>query len=348
MQSTIQSGYFGALLTLVLVASTSAYGQNGNASPNAQGNDQWKTNGNQANPDHFIGTVNDRDLIFKSNNVERLRITPEGNVGIGTSTPATLLDVNGNAQFRNNVFLPGLPTLSLPFDNSYGMLLNDPAGATFRVSYADLLKKLTPDVYGYPELPPNFLSICELAGYLDNPVWHNGPNKIFSECLEVRVGIGTSTPRSTLDVIGTTFSEQVAIGIAPANASAQLHIKSSFTSPSYKLLTVENSTRKLLELDNAGLLHAREIKVDLQTWPDYVFEHDYDLRPLKDLEAYIQKEGHLPNVPSAKEIEENGMNVGEMNKIMMEKLEELTLYVIDLQKQVEEQNALIMELRIKE
>lgn len=338
MKTRIHINYFALLLGLIF--STSAH---------AQSNlDRWNTDGNLGDTTKFLGTTDSQPVLFRTDGAERMRITANGRLGINVKKPQARLDVKGNVQFRNDLLLPGLVTLPTPLDNQYSLLFSDAQGTTFRLNYSEFLKKLTPDVYGYPELPPNFLSICELAGYLDNPVWHNGPNKIFSECSEVRVGIGTSTPRSTLDVIGTTFSEQVAIGIAPANASAQLHIKSSLTNPSYKLLTVENSTRKLLELDNAGLLHAREIKVDLQTWPDYVFEHDYDLRPLKELAAYIQKEGHLPNVPSAKEIEENGMNVGEMNKILMEKLEELTLYVIDLQDQVDEQNARIIELQIKE
>lgn len=112
-------------------------------------------------------------------------------------------------------------------------------------------------------------------------------------------------------------------------------------------MIIENNTRKLLTLDNTGLLRAREIKVDVQAWPDYVFKPDYQLMPLSEVETYINKEGHLPAFPSAEEIETNGMNVYEMNKALVEKIEELTLHLIEQEKQLKEQNQRIQELENK-
>ena len=72
-------------------------------------------------------------------------------------------------------------------------------------------------------------------------------------------------------------------------------------------------------------------------WPDYVFGSDYSLMSLKELEQYVNTHRHLPNVPSAKEIEEKGdVDLGAMNAILLEKVEELTRYVIDLQNQIDE------------
>ena len=71
-------------------------------------------------------------------------------------------------------------------------------------------------------------------------------------------------------------------------------------------------------------------------WPDYVFDNSYTLPSLEQTEEYIKDNGHLPGVPSAKEIEEQGLNLGEMNKILMQKVEELTLQVIELNKQIKE------------
>lgn len=70
-------------------------------------------------------------------------------------------------------------------------------------------------------------------------------------------------------------------------------------------------------------------------WADYVFSADYNLKSLPEIELYIQANSHLPNVPSAEEIKENGINVADMNRILMEKIEELTLHVIELNKEVE-------------
>lgn len=85
-----------------------------------------------------------------------------------------------------------------------------------------------------------------------------------------------------------------------------------------------------------GTIHAKEVIVDLLGWPDYVFEDDYSLMPLNELEKLINKNKHLPNIPSAVEVESNGIQLGEMNKKLIEKVEELTLYIIQLNKEIQE------------
>ena len=85
-----------------------------------------------------------------------------------------------------------------------------------------------------------------------------------------------------------------------------------------------------------GQVKAKEIVVTLEGWSDYVFDNGYRLMPLGELERYVNANKHLPNIPSAKEVENNGVNIGEMNALLLEKIEELTLYIIDLQKQIDE------------
>jgi len=99
-------------------------------------------------------------------------------------------------------------------------------------------------------------------------------------------------------------------------------------------MTINNGSMDILKLESNGLLHARKIKVDTQIWPDYVFENDYELMPILDVENYIKSEKHLPNVPSQEEIVRDGIDVTEMNVILMQKIEELTLYSIEQQKQI--------------
>jgi uncharacterized coiled-coil protein SlyX len=84
-----------------------------------------------------------------------------------------------------------------------------------------------------------------------------------------------------------------------------------------------------------GKVRAEEVKV-YNTWADYVFNPAYELPTLKQVESYIAQNGHLPNVPSAKEITERGLELGEMSKIQQEKIEELTLYLIQQNKEIEE------------
>ena len=88
-------------------------------------------------------------------------------------------------------------------------------------------------------------------------------------------------------------------------------------------------------LSVAGKVRAEAVKV-YTDWADYVFEKDYKLPTLKEVEAYIEENGHLKDIPSAEEVEENGIDVGEMNKLLLQKIEELTLYAIELKKEIEE------------
>lgn len=83
-----------------------------------------------------------------------------------------------------------------------------------------------------------------------------------------------------------------------------------------------------------GKIITKEVEVTLSAFPDYVFGEDYQLSPLSDVEKFIRENKHLPGIPSANEVIANGLSLGEMNVKLMEKIEELTLYVIQLQKEV--------------
>jgi hypothetical protein len=90
------------------------------------------------------------------------------------------------------------------------------------------------------------------------------------------------------------------------------------------------------KLTVTGQVHAQEVKVTVAApGPDYVFEKDYKLTSLEEIKNYIDQNKHLPEVPSAKEMEKNGIQLGEMNMLLLKKIEELTLYVIEQQKQIE-------------
>ena len=90
-------------------------------------------------------------------------------------------------------------------------------------------------------------------------------------------------------------------------------------------------------LDVAGTIHAQNIEVDLTGWSDFVFDTDYKLPSLKEVEAHIQEYKHLPNIPSEKQVKEEGINIGEMQAKLLQKIEELTLYVIQQEKRIQEQ-----------
>jgi fructose-specific phosphotransferase system component IIB len=132
----------------------------------------------------------------------------------------------------------------------------------------------------------------------------------------------------------------------------------------FKMAGVSNSSIKIQTNGNVGIntalnptdyklavggkIIAEELKVQLQAqWPDYVFAKNYKLPTLAEVEKQIQEKGHLANMPSATDVRENGFEVGEMSCIQQEKIEELTLYIIKLNQQLEAQEKRMQALEAK-
>jgi hypothetical protein len=257
--------------------------------------------------------------------------------------------------FQGNVTLAGLTTI--PALNSEMVLFLDEDGVVKKTSLDELQKNM----YVSKLCPNNGSAIL-------NPTWQNGENKIFSPCPEVNVGIGTGNPSRKLEVIGiakatslelgnpsaslalingfrqsTQYNRLLRLGTNPPNGSEKL-VMELFTNGELTLyhdglgspFTVFDENQfKLLQLEGTGLLRARKIRIDLETWADYVFEPHYKLMPLNELKAFVITEKHLPGVPTATVVEKEGIDVGEMNRILLEKIEELTLYVIELSEEIE-------------
>jgi hypothetical protein len=101
------------------------------------------------------------------------------------------------------------------------------------------------------------------------------------------------------------------------------------------------------KLSVKGQIHAQEVKVDLNgaVAPDYVFNKDYNLLSLEEIKSYIETNKHLPEVPSAKEMEANGLKLGEMNLLLLKKVEELTLYILHQEKNAGQLRAEVAALR---
>ena len=180
------------------------------------------------------------------------------------------------------------------------------------------------------------------------------------------VGIGTTNPQAKLDIDGSFKSANADItgslmagsatinGALTANTAeitGAANVTGALTANSATINGAANVTGALtansakitglIEAPSAaikGKIKAQEIEVtsNVRDWPDYVFENDYPLMNLQEVEQYIKENKHLPAVPSAAEVEVNGVNLGEMNAILIQKVEELTLYILDLQKQINE------------
>ncbi|MDR0683062.1 MAG: hypothetical protein LBG15_14615 [Dysgonamonadaceae bacterium] len=168
------------------------------------------------------------------------------------------------------------------------------------------------------------------------------------------VGIGTTSPQYKLDVSGTsritgnaTFSGNVGIGTtSPAykldvsgtsritgNATFSGNVGIGTTTPQYKL-------------DVNGIVHANEIILNT-AGADFVFDENYRLRPLGELHTFIKENKHLPEIVPASIMEKSGMSISEMNTKLLQKIEELTLYLIQQENKLQKQETVIEELKSK-
>lgn len=163
------------------------------------------------------------------------------------------------------------------------------------------------------------------------------------------VGIGTTDP---LGISG--FGDGCAYPCSNLAVSGNIHSSGTIATSSLWSKVSVNIGHNLIsrpgmvaapELAVDGTIYAREIIVTSEGWADFVFNDDYDLMPLSEVEAAIQAQGHLPGVPSEAEIVEQGIDLAAMNRTLMQKVEELTLYTIEQDKrisQLEEQMAQLL------
>ena len=118
-------------------------------------------------------------------------------------------------------------------------------------------------------------------------------------------------------ISATSLKERLTI-----NANGNVLIGTTLADPTNALLTVN------------GTIHAKEVIVDVNIPADYVFHPSYNLMPLSQVEQYVKTNSHLPEIPSAAEVIKNGVSIGEMQNKLLQKIEELTLYVIEQQKEI--------------
>lgn len=118
------------------------------------------------------------------------------------------------------------------------------------------------------------------------------------------------------------------MGIGTALPNAKLHISSN-------VMIGSGSPAAGYLLSVNGKIISEEVRVELDgDWPDYVFKKDYQLPSLPQVEKYIRNNGHLPNIPSAKTVAADGFELGDMNRRLLEKIEELTLHLIQQNKEI--------------
>ncbi|CAL2075761.1 exported protein of unknown function [Tenacibaculum sp. 190524A02b] len=248
---------------------------------------------------------------------ERMRITQEGNVGIGTDNPSSELEIksklNNNAEIHINSSTDGTPSIIRFQDadiNTWGLLSNYPKVDKF-------------SIYNYQKR--------ENAIVIDK---------------ESNVGIGTYDPKEKLEIDGSviiknghnlSWGNKYGEGIPTiaANVTSGIHFyPNGSTLGATMQIYKDGKTRFTNNVAVLGKLESKEIKVTKTPTADFVFEADYKLPSLEAIEKHIKEKKHLPEIASAKEMEKNGVNVGNFQIQLLQKIEELTLYTIDQDKEI--------------
>jgi hypothetical protein len=183
-------------------------------------------------------------------------------------------------------------------------------------------------IVGIGTTTPNSLTVLDVNGrasvrsilYVNDVMGGNGG--------DIRIGPNTGGPSSTIFMIGGVDASEV------MRVNYNKNVGIGTITPDEKL-TVK------------GKIHTQEVRVDMAgpLVPDYVFANDYKLKSLQEVEEFIKENKHLPEIPSAQEIEKNGLMLAEMNMNLLKKIEELTLYSIEQNKRIESQATEIESLK---
>jgi len=124
------------------------------------------------------------------------------------------------------------------------------------------------------------------------------------------------------------------IGLAPGSANGPSNNYALYAMSGGNVGIGTNKPSEKLSVN--GKIRAHEIKVETANWPDYVFAKGYQLPSMAETEKYIKEKGHLPGIPSAKVVKDNGIDLGEMNAKLLQKIEELTLHLIEQKSSITE------------
>ena len=243
-----------------------------------------------------------------------------GNVGIGVPIPLAKLHVGGNVKIN------GASTVE------FGAGVAGKEVSAGKIGYQTFGSNNALDIVGAGTLGTNRRITFWNEGGAE---FRGGVRIILNNTLEFgalvgkegnagKIGYQTFTP-GALDIVGagTLGSNRRITFWNEGGAEFRGNVGIGTTAnPSYKLSV-------------NGNIRSKEVVVEIG-WADYVFNKKYKLKPLIEVEKFIEQNKHLPGIPSAAEVEKNGLNLGDIQKKMMEKIEELTLYIIQLNKRIEE------------
>lgn len=274
-----------------------------------------------------------------------------GNIGIGitpTSSSSYKLQVNGKTRFLDNLLFgnPNGARTEINLNNNHKIYAptnqktididgNFHGGGFVGVYRADNQQRGV-YMHSQPNKNNNALVVREMRTDLGNNEGIRISSELFNgETLPINF-ISLPSLKSTViigDNITYKFGENYGlINKLKTNFGNDVHLETGNLGIGTTSF-VDGTDTYRLSVDGKVRAHAIKVYTD---WADFVFEKDYKLPTIDEVEAYIIENGHLKDIPSAKEVEEKGIELGKMNKLLLQKVEELTLYIIELKKEVDD------------
>ena len=237
------------------------------------------------------------------------------NVGVGTTTPGATVDVNGS--LKSNSLTIGTTVAS----NYPARIVGSSTAQGFPLLY---LSESTPATTGVTYC----LSAVHSGGAASGRTAYG-----ISATSTGNFPSGGKNIGGAFNASGNTTNYSIQIG-GPSAGANNYAIYSASSAQSYFAgnIGIGTASPDTFKLKANGTIKAKEVVVEVIDWPDYVFEDGYTLQPLEELEKEVRTTKRLPGIPSAAEIGARGLHVAEMQAKMMKKIEELTLYVIEIKK----------------
>ncbi|WP_153798104.1 bZIP transcription factor [Foetidibacter luteolus] len=332
----------------------------------------WVIGGNSTTKDTTFGTKTNFGIRFIVNNTERMRLTNAGYLSLGTSAVKAKLTVNGGLSNTSAIMGSNNRGIAFTYDDpAVGFNVYRSSGwKALADGYGGYITLENTSGRMQFATSPSALKDAAAAAVVRMSITQDGNVGIGTTVPNARLHVNGSqtlngnlsftlgsqsiqfanpgaspAPMMYMFASGTTNPARMVIAHSPAFPSWGLQYSDpadqfDFLGAGISRMHINlgsgnigiGTTTPAYRLDVCGTIRAREVRVETG-WCDYVFEKNYKLRSIDDLEQYINDNKHLPGIAPASEVEKEGLKVAEMNKAMMEKIEELTLYVIQLSKE---------------
>lgn len=309
---------------------------------------------------------------------EKLRILSNGNIGIGSSSPTSRLEIQASSgSYPNNKALKIIANGESPTFRDH-ITLESSSSSGYGLAFAG-------NGHHRGGIYAENFGGQSSTGKLT--IWSRSSGDIILD--GGRIGIGINNPSEKLEISGNVAidgkiinkSNSIFLSYSASdsyNPTIESFKSSSSSNPGAMLISMGENNGAFLafgregsgvEFDEKmriaqsgqvgigtiemgshklaveGTIGAREIKVEASGWSDFVFYENYELKTLEEVEEHIKENGHLPEIPSEAEVSENGINLGEMDAKLLQKIEELTLYMIDMNRRMNQLETENQELK---